>query len=189
MPGTLRNVCMSASLSGFQAGSVSSSADRSTMSWCVLGSSLYWWSRLCAWGDFWWAVPGLCVEGGKAALLVGFFFVCLFLFFSPWMRILKLSPLKWLYIGCLSMTCAGVVFMAPSMTSRAMFWTLSSLFLLVLAAVPHAVDAYSIVGYTVSAWTLVRIDESAPLVVLQAFSSRLVSADCFSPSSLSVASR
>ena len=72
-------------------------------------------------------------------------------FFSPWMRVLKRSPLKWLYIGCLSMTCAGVVLMAPTVTSRAMFWALSSLFLLVLAAVPHAVDAYSIVGHTVGA--------------------------------------
>ena len=51
--------------------------------------------------------------------------------------------------------------MAPSMTRRAMFWILSSLLLLVLAAVPHVVDAYSMVGHTVSVYTLVRIDESA----------------------------
>ena len=42
------------------------------------------------------------------------------------------------------MSCTGMVFMAPSMTRRAMFWILSSL-LLVLAAVPHVVDAYSMV--------------------------------------------
>ena len=48
------------------------------------------------------------------------------------------------------MSCTGVVFMAPSMTRRAMFWILSSLLLLVLAAVPHVVDAYSMVGRTVA---------------------------------------
>ena len=45
-PGTLRNICMSASLSGFRAGFVSSSIGSSAMSWCVLDSSLYWWFRL-----------------------------------------------------------------------------------------------------------------------------------------------
>ena len=45
-PGTLRNVCMSVSLSGLQAGSVSSSSGTSTMSWCVLDNSLYWWFML-----------------------------------------------------------------------------------------------------------------------------------------------
>ena len=48
---------------------------------------------------------------------------------------------------------------------QAMFWTLSSLLLLVLAAVPHVVNEYSMVGRTVVVLTLVRIDESAPLVV------------------------
>ena len=48
------------------------------------------------------------------------------------------------------MSCTGVVFMALSMTRRSMFWTLSSLFLLVLAAVPHLVDAHSMVGCTVA---------------------------------------
>ena len=54
MPGTLRNICMSVSLSGFQAGFVSSSTDTSTMSWCVLDSSLYWWFRL-------WCLRGFLV--------------------------------------------------------------------------------------------------------------------------------
>ena len=71
MPGTLRNICMSTSLSGLQVASVSSSIGTSTMSWCVLDSSLYWWVRL-------WrlrrclvmAVAGLCAEGGKAAFSV-----------------------------------------------------------------------------------------------------------------------
>ena len=40
--------------------------------------------------------------------------------------------------------------MAPSMTRRAMFWALSSLLLLVLAAVPHLVDAYYMAGRTVA---------------------------------------
>ena len=73
------------------------------------------------------------------------------------------SPLKWPYIGCFSMSFTGVVFMVPSMTRRAMFWTLSSLLILVLAAVPHVVDVYSKVGRTVAVQTLVRTDESAPL--------------------------
>ena len=63
------------------------------------------------------------------------------------------SPLKWFYIGCcwvFSMTCTGVVFIAPNMTHRAVFWTLPSLLLLVLAAVPHVVDAYSVVDSTVA---------------------------------------
>ena len=38
MPGTLRNVCMSASLSRFQEGYVSGSIGASTMPWCVLDS-------------------------------------------------------------------------------------------------------------------------------------------------------
>ena len=67
------------------------------------------------------------------------------------------------------MSCTGVVFMAPSMTRKAMFWTLSSLLLLVLAAVPHVVDAYSMVGRTVAVYTLVRIDESAPQEVPASF--------------------
>ena len=40
--------------------------------------------------------------------------------------------------------------MAPSITRRAMFWTMWSLLLLVLAAVPHVVDEYSMVGRTVA---------------------------------------
>ena len=79
--------------------------------------------------------------------------------------------------------------MAPSMTRRAMFWISSSLLLLVLAAVPHVVDAYSMVGRTVAVYTLVGIDESAPQEVPVSFLIRASSADCFSPSSLSVASR
>ena len=53
-------------------------------------------------------------------------------------------------LAVFSMSCTGVVFTAPSMTGRAMFWTLSSLLLLALAAVPHVVDAYSMVGRTVA---------------------------------------
>ena len=55
------------------------------------------------------------------------------------------SPLKWFYSGCLfhAMHWGG-------MTCRAMFWTLSSLLLLVLAAVPHVVDAHSMVGHIVA---------------------------------------
>ena len=84
----------------------------------------------------------LCVEGGKAAFLV---------FFSLNEDFETSSHLKRLHIDCFfSMSCTGVVFMAPSMTRRAMFWTLSSLLLLVLAAVPHVVDAYSMVGRTVA---------------------------------------
>ena len=68
------------------------------------------------------------------------------------------------------MSCTGVIFMAPSMTHRAISWTLSSLLLLVLAAVPHVVDAYFMVGRTVVAvWALVRIDESAPQAVSASF--------------------
>ena len=87
MPGTLRNICMSASLSGFQAGSVSSSIGTSTMSWCVLDSSLYWWFRL-------WRLRRFLVGCAR--------FVCRgsLLSFSPWMRIFRPSPLKWFYIGC-----------------------------------------------------------------------------------------
>ena len=53
-------------------------------------------------------------------------------------------------LAVFSMSCTGVVFMAPSMILRAMFWTLASLFLLVLAAVPRVVDAYTIVGRSVA---------------------------------------
>ena len=90
-------------------------------------------------GDFLWAVPGLCVEGRQPSQ-----------FFSLDEDFETSSPFKWLYIGCFSMSCTGVVFMAPSMTRRAMFWTLPSLLLVVLAAVPHVVDAYSISGHTVA---------------------------------------
>ena len=41
-----------------------------------------------------------------------------------------------------------MVFMAPRMTRMAMFWTMSSLLLLVLAVVPYVVDAYSMFGRT-----------------------------------------
>ena len=130
MPGTLRNICMSVSLSGFQAGSVSSSIGTSTMSWCVLDSSLYWWFRLWRLRRFFVGCARF-VRGWEGSLLS----------FSPWTRILRLLLLSqvaphWLFF---SMSCTGVVFMAPSMTRRAMFWTLSSLLLLVLAAVPHVV--------------------------------------------------
>ena len=46
MSGTPRNIRTSASLSGLQAGSVSSSIGASTKSRCFLHSSLYWWFRL-----------------------------------------------------------------------------------------------------------------------------------------------
>ena len=84
MPGTFRNICISVSLSGFRAGSVSSSIGTSTMSWCVLDSSLYWW--------FWlWRLRRFLVGCGR--------FVCRgwegsLLSFSPWMRILRLLLLS-----------------------------------------------------------------------------------------------
>ena len=79
---------------------------------------------------------------------------------------LEISPPVALHRLFLSMSCTGLVFMAPSMARMVMFWTLSSLLLLVLAAVPHVVDTYSI---TVAVYTLVRIDESAPQVVPASF--------------------
>ena len=70
IPGTLRNVCMSASLSGFQAGSVSSSIGTSTMSWCVLDSSLYWWFRLWRLRRFLVGCARFVRRGFKAAFSV-----------------------------------------------------------------------------------------------------------------------
>ena len=70
MPGTLRNICMSVSLSGF----------RQDLSAALLAHPQCLgvpWTGLCtgdsgfgALDDFWWAVPGLCVVGGKAAFSV-----------------------------------------------------------------------------------------------------------------------
>ena len=70
MPGILRNICMSVSLSGFQAGSVSSSTGTSTMSLCVLDSSLYWWFRLWRLRRFLVGCARFVLDGGKAAFLV-----------------------------------------------------------------------------------------------------------------------
>ena len=103
---------------------------------------------------------------------------------SPGSCSFEVMPGTLRYINCRSMSAylsgfqagsvsssigTGVIFMAQSMTRRAMFWTLSSLLLLVLAAVPHVVDAYSMVGRTVAVKTLVRIHESAPQVVPASF--------------------
>ena len=84
MPGTLRNICMSVSLSGFQAGSVSSSFGTSTMSWCVLDSSLYWWFRLWRLRQFLAGCARLVCRRWEGSLLS----------FSPWMRILRLLLLS-----------------------------------------------------------------------------------------------
>ena len=84
MPGTLRNICMSSSLSGFQTGSVSSSTSTSTMSWCVLDSSLYWWVRLWRLRRFLVGCARFVCRGWEGSLLS----------FSPWMRILRLLLLS-----------------------------------------------------------------------------------------------
>ena len=84
MSGTLRNICMSASLSGFQAGSVSSSTGTSTMSWCVLDRSLYWWFRLWRLRQILVGCAGFVCRGWEGSLLS----------FSPWMRILRLFLLS-----------------------------------------------------------------------------------------------
>ena len=132
---------MSVSLSGFQAGSVSSSIGTSTMSWYVLDSSLYWWFRRWRLMRFWVGCVRFVCRGWEGSLLS----------FSPWMWILRLLLLSsGSTLAVFSMSCTGVVFMAPSMTRRAIYWTLSSLLLLVLAAVPHVVDAYSMVGRIVA---------------------------------------
>ena len=81
MPGTLRNIYVSASLSGLQAGSVSSSTGTSTMSWCVLDSSLYWWFRLWRLRRFLVGCARFVCRGWEGSLLS----------FSPWMRILRLK--------------------------------------------------------------------------------------------------
>ena len=84
--------------------------------------------------------------------------------FSPWMGILRLIHLSsGSILAVFSMSCTGVVFMAPSMTRRAMFWTLSSLLLLVLAAVPHVcMHTPWLVVLLLCKLCMVRIDESAP---------------------------
>ena len=87
-------------------------------------------------------MPGLCVEVGKSAFsvfLLGWGFCD---FFSSQV------VLHWLFF--FPMSCTGVVCMALSVTHRTMFWTLSSLLLLVLAVGPHVLDAYSMVGRTVA---------------------------------------
>ena len=84
MPGMLRNICMSMSLSGFQAGSVSSSIGTSTMSWCVLDSSLYWWFRLWRLRRFLVGCARFVCRGWEGSLLS----------FSHWMRILRLLLLS-----------------------------------------------------------------------------------------------
>ena len=125
------------SLSGFQAGSVSSSVGASTMHWCFLHSSLYWWFRFWPLERFLMGCARFACRGWEGSLLS----------FSPWMRILRLLLLsRGSTLDVPSMPRTGVVFMASSMTHMAMFWTLSSLLLLVLAAAPHVVIAYSMVG-------------------------------------------
>ena len=47
-----------------------------------------------------------------------------------------------------SMSFTGVVFMAPRMRRSPIFWTLSSLLMLVLAAVLQEVEAYTMAGLT-----------------------------------------
>ena len=80
MPGALRNICMSASLSDLQSGSVSSSIGASTMFWCFLYSSLYWWFRLWCSRRLLVGCARLVCRGWEGSLLS----------FSPWMRILRL---------------------------------------------------------------------------------------------------
>ena len=103
MPGTLRKKnCMAVSLSGCQAGSVSSSTGTSTMFWCVLDSSLYWWFRLWRLRRFLVGCARFVCRGWEGSLLS---------FFSLNEDFETSSPLKWFYIGCFfSMSCTGVVF-------------------------------------------------------------------------------
>ena len=84
MPGTLRNICMSVSLWGFQEESVRSSTGTSTMSWCVLDSSLYWRFRLWRLRRFLVVCARFVCRGWEGSLLS----------FSPWVRILRLLLLS-----------------------------------------------------------------------------------------------
>ena len=72
MPGTLRNinfVCLSLCRASRQDLSAALLAHPQCLgvSWTVLCTGGSGFGVL---GDFWWVVPGLCVEGGKAAFLV-----------------------------------------------------------------------------------------------------------------------
>ena len=134
MPGTLRNTCTSASLSGLQAGSVRSSTGASTLSWCFLDSSLYWWFRLWRLSRFLVGCASYFCRGWEGSLLS----------FSPCISILRFLLLSsGSTLAVMSMSCTGVVLMAPRMTR--MLWFLCSLFVLVLAAVPHKTDQYFVV--------------------------------------------
>ena len=90
--------------------------------------------------------------------------------FSPCIRTFRLRLLS---SGSTSAVCSilwiGVDFMAPSIRRNPMFWTLSNLLLLVFDAVPHVVEAYSIVGLTAPVYVCLRILESAPHFVPASF--------------------
>ena len=59
------------------------------------------------------------------------------------MRILRLLLSSGSTLAVFSMSCTGVVFITPSMTCRAMFWTLFNLLFLALVAVPREEDDWS----------------------------------------------
>ena len=69
MPGTLRNTCMCAYWVSKQDLSAPLLVHPQSLgvSCTVLCTGV---SGSGTWGNFWWAVPGLCVEGGKAAFPV-----------------------------------------------------------------------------------------------------------------------
>ena len=63
----------------------------------------------------------------------------------------------------------GVDLIDPVMMRAAWFWTLLSLSILVLAVVPHAAMPYSRTGLTLPVYSLLRVEASAPHVVLASF--------------------
>ena len=104
--------------------------------------------------------------------------------FSAWTRSLAcLLPLSSSTPVVFSISAMGVVFMAPRIVLKPMFWTLSSLLMCVLAAVAQALAPYSGDGRTAPMWTVFRILELAPRCVPDNF---FRTASFLMPSSLHV---
>ena len=79
-------------------------------------------------------------------------------FVSMGEKICLSSALKRLKSSCfVSIIAMGVLFMAPRIVLRPIFWTRSSLLVCVLAAVAHALAPYSNVGLITPVYTVLII--------------------------------
>ena len=121
-------------------------------------------SSFFVWAYSWWGLEACCAGDGLAASSS---------FQHGWEALpVFCSQEAQLRLGFSPIIAMEVLFMAPRIVLRPIFWTRSSLLVCIFAAVAHALAPYYNVGLTAHVYTVLIIIELAPQCVPARFFSR-----------------